>query len=87
MEKNKEITRHINKLVQLAKKVYPDLAYTVQIPGYSDTDANIIIHCPSRFSEKIQNAVVDTELKLLVDKDIFIATLVIPSTNRHRKSA
>ncbi len=87
MEKRKNLSKHILKLVKLAKKAYPDLEYTVRVPGYSDTDADIVVRCPEKYKRKIRDAVTDTELDLLVDKDIFIATLVIPSNNRHRKSA
>lgn len=87
MKRNKALTPYINRLVRLAKKAYPDLKYTVLIPGYSDTDANIIVDCPVKFEEKIRKAVTDTELKFLLDKDIFITTLVVPSNNRHQKSA
>lgn len=58
---DKELQNGIRKLVRIAKRVYPKLAYEVKIPAYEDQDAFLVLYCPPKYEDKIQHALTRTK--------------------------
>lgn len=76
MRNNRKLKRHLNELIRLAKNIYPDLEYDIRIPGVEEIDASIALYCPQKYKDKIEKTLINKEVELLTDKNIFITNTI-----------
>lgn len=83
MRNGRELKKRVNKLIRLAKEVYPDVKYNVIIPGRWEEDATIEFFSPRKYEDKLDRVVRPLAADMFFDEGYFIGALTL--TNGRQK--
>jgi hypothetical protein len=81
MRNKKELKKRVNKLIKIAKSVYPKVKYNVLIPGFEGEDATIEFFSPRKYEDKLDKALVPVAVDILLEDRYFIGTLTLSDKN------
>ncbi len=72
----KQLQKHIDGLIALAKTVTPDVTSEILIPGYDGQHAWLSLYVPDEFDDQIDELVSERVYDIFVNSDYDIGALV-----------
>lgn len=85
MTKRNKIKQVINEIIELAKKVYPEVEYVTYSGGHSGVDATIEFFSPAKYEDKLDKVLRPRAADALYNNNVFISVLTL--NKRYRKKA
>jgi len=72
----KELNKHLEELINLAKSITPDVVHRVQIPGFEGQHAWLEIYVPDEVEEKVDDLIGERANDILLATGYDIGAIV-----------
>jgi len=72
----RQLQKHLDELVAIARNLTPDVETVVQIPGFEDQHAWLEIYVPDELEEKISDLVSERVLDIFMETGCDIGAIV-----------
>ena len=83
----RQLQRHLDELIALAKTVTPDVEAVIQIPGDEGQHAWLKLYVPAELEERIDDLISDRVYDIFIDTGYDIAAIVYEKSQLQQAAA